>query len=314
MKDNASANDSPASIQKYFDQANSGRNAWWHWAVGACFVVLIYVGFAIPIVLISLALLDSLAVTNEEATAFRYEVVSLITLLVSFLPLWIGVWWVQTKWFGRPFGESLITSASRIRWGYVVRAAAVTFVVLVVDSVCSSLLTGESQKISINSLPMFLLGLLIFLPLVPVQAASEELVFRGFLNQSLIGYLKSPWVTYLVTSLLFAWLHIGNSEAENNTLPFLVAIFGYGIACCVLLHFEGGLESAIGLHVCNNLVAFSLFSAEDPDLPELSLFVQQGLATVSISDAAESIFCNVLIVVIVIFWNRRADQRQEKLA
>lgn len=86
----------------------------------------------------------------------------------------------------------------------------------------------------------------IALVLVPLQAAAEELVFRGLLPQIL-----GAWAAYAVAVPVFMLLHEYNFFGSVD-----IAIFV--IATAVLAHKTHGLEAPIVLHTIHNLVAFGL--------------------------------------------------------
>lgn len=147
-------------------------------------------------------------------------------------------------------------------------------------------------------------GGLITLVFIPFQAASEEFLLRGYLNQALIKYLKSPWIVFTVTSGAFAALHMWNSEAQGQFMPYMLAIFLFGYAACILVYFEGGLESAIGWHIINNIFVFSLFGYEDPMLPNTALFYS-GPPEIGWSEVGWEILTLTLMVTGTIWLNRK---------
>ena len=155
---------------------------------------------------------------------------------------------------------------------------------------------------------VYALGLGMTLVFIPFQAAAEEIAVRGYLNQALIKYLKYPWVVFFITSLFFGWLHASNPEAEGQMLTYMVSICGFGLLMCVLLYFEGGLESAIGVHIANNIFAFSIIGYEDPDMPELAIW-STGPPEISMGESLLELSIVTLTVGLVLFWNRRAAQK-----
>ena len=214
---------------------------------------------------------------------------------------------MQIIWHGRTI-KALLTSAERFRWGNLFRAMITTVVVLAVITI---FLIAIDPSVLTNlrwppSAALYLLGLVICITLVPFQAASEELFFRGYLNQALIRYVPSPWVAYLITSIGFALLHALNSEAEGQLLPYLSVIFVMGFGMSVLLHFEGGLESAMGYHIANNLFAFCLIGYEVPDLPETSLVYFEGPVEFTWLAVGVELLTVACVISLTVAWNRRA--------
>ena len=75
-------------------------------------------------------------------------------------------------------------------------------------------------------------------------------------------------------------LHLTNPEstssAEKGAFMHLVTMssyFSFGFLLCILVYFEGGLETAIGVHVANNLFAAIFVNYEGSVLPTPSVFI-----------------------------------------
>lgn len=96
----------------------------------------------------------------------------------------------------------------------------------------------------------------VILLLVPLQAAAEEYLFRGFLLQSLCGPRRPVWLVAVVTSAVFSAAHAPMDLVVAIDLALI------GLVACWVTVATGGLEAAIGLHVVNNLVALSIGAAE----------------------------------------------------
>lgn len=108
-------------------------------------------------------------------------------------------------------------------------------------------------------------------PLVAVQSASEELVFRGYLLQGLAARWRAPLVWALGPALLFGVLH-WNPAMFGPNAPAVVAVTVLaGLVLADVTARTGNLSAAIGLHAANNLWAF-LVLAPPSDLAVLALF------------------------------------------
>lgn len=171
---------------------------------------------------------------------------------------------------------SLHTSFLKFRWARCTQAILVTWAVL---GGLSALLhfTGYKTLALTFDPSRFFIYAAISLTLIPLQAATEEIIFRGYLNQAIENISGNKWFAFLVTSLLFMSLHLSNPEAlsgaEAGTLPLVMSsYFFFGFAACLLLLIDDGLESAIGLHVANNLFAAIFVNYENSVLPTPSVF------------------------------------------
>ena len=93
--------------------------------------------------------------------------------------------------------------------------------------------------------------LLVILLTSPLQAAAEEVFFRGYLLQSFHTLApKSPWFGVITSAALFALFH------GTQNIPLFLDRFLFGVLVGILVVKTGGLEAAIGAHVVNNVLAF----------------------------------------------------------
>ncbi|MGB3147775.1 MAG: type II CAAX endopeptidase family protein [Paracoccaceae bacterium] len=100
-------------------------------------------------------------------------------------------------------------------------------------------------------LPLALLGLLI-------QTGTEELIFRGYLQQQLGARFQTPWLWAVVPSTLFGLLHY---DVQNYGVyaPMLAVWAGlFGLMAADLTARTGALGAAVGFHMANNVLAMLL--------------------------------------------------------
>ena len=91
-----------------------------------------------------------------------------------------------------------------------------------------------------------------------VQGASEEILCRGWLMQSL-GARYRPWIGVLVSSLFFAALHSLNLGLSPLAL---VNLFLFGLFAAVYALREGGLWGVFAIHSVWNWAQGNLFGLE----------------------------------------------------
>lgn len=98
---------------------------------------------------------------------------------------------------------------------------------------------------------------LIFVLLVVIAPIAEEILMRGLLFTSL-RRRSSFWIAAIVTSLLFAALHLGGGEQGAGPL-WIAAVdtFVLSLVLCYLRERTGRLWAGIGLHALKNGIAFS---------------------------------------------------------
>ncbi len=79
----------------------------------------------------------------------------------------------------------------------------------------------------------------------------EELVFRVFLQGALIKWLKSPWLSIILTSILFAAIHrLNATPVPWHVMPVLFAV---GLTCGIAYERTRRVGVPITMHMCFNL-------------------------------------------------------------
>lgn len=142
----------------------------------------------------------------------------------------------------------------RLRWRWLAVAlipAIVVWIVTFAGSIGLALAFGEELLPFSTDVPTYFVSLLIVLLLVPVQAATEEYLYRGVLLQSVGAWVRFAPVTIVVSAVLF-----GFSHAYDEWGIATVAVMGIGFAVVTIR--TGGLEAAIAMHAVNNIAAFAV--------------------------------------------------------
>jgi len=195
---------------------------------------------------------------------------------------------------------SLHTSAKKIRWSRGLQAFFVTWIVL-----GSLTAVGHFSGLSpINTnfdAGRFLTYAIVSLLFLPMQSGTEEIVFRGYLNQGFTHILKNKWVAFIITSALFAAMHLSNPEATKGAedgilLLTMSSYFIFGFVACLIVWMDDGLESAIGFHAANNTFAAIFVNYEGSVLPTPSLFMASPNTVI---DVPTTLLATLLIAAIL---------------
>lgn len=140
----------------------------------------------------------------------------------------------------------------RLRWRWLLISlvpAAVVWVVTFAAQLGIGAALGEELLPFSTDLPTYLLSVLIVVLLVPIQAATEEYLYRGVLLQSVGAWVRFAPVTILVSAVLFGLSHAYDVWG-------ILSIIAMGIAFAYVAIRTGGLEAGIALHAVNNIAAF----------------------------------------------------------
>ncbi|MBR2655454.1 MAG: CPBP family intramembrane metalloprotease, partial [Loktanella sp.] len=117
----------------------------------------------------------------------------------------------------------------------------------------------------------------VFLPLaflaLLVQVGTEEIFFRGYLQQQLACLSPSRWVWMVIPSVLFGLIHYWNGSGASDGVIWAIWAGLLGLACADLTARTGNLGAAIGLHLANNAFALLLYAIEGWPASGLALFI-----------------------------------------
>lgn len=131
-----------------------------------------------------------------------------------------------------------------IRWRFLLACFIVGVVVLVgLQFIISGVPVLKPQ----NDIAAFVVAILVT---SPIQAAAEEVFFRGYIMQALGLVWRREWFAVVGSALLFALFH------GTQNLPLFFHRFCFGLIMGALVWRTGGLEASIGAHIANNLGAF----------------------------------------------------------
>ncbi|SDE19491.1 hypothetical protein SAMN05660485_00118 [Blastococcus fimeti] len=216
--------------------------AWWRPVAG-----LLVIAFLLGIGLVLTRIADVLTGTGADLDpvplTWRGLLVTGLFLAVA-LPAVLLAWPVA---HGVGPGRGL-SEAGRFRWPLLGRSALLA---LGTAGAGVGLACAGAVRVADRAVPgpvddlawVLLAGLLT----VPLRAAAEEVLLRGYLSQAVAGWIGRPRagavVAAVVTALLGALLH------GTDDVPALVGRVVLGLAASAVVALTGGLEAAVALHV-----------------------------------------------------------------
>lgn len=192
----------------------------------------------------------------------------------------------------RPLGL-IFSVTGRIRWKWLLTCfvAAVAIYALINAIAVGLELAAGGRPVSLQPAPGFwwLMALLIFV--VPLQCAAEEVVFRGYLAQTIGRWLKHPAWAILLPVPLFVLGHAYDIWGQLS-----VGIMA--VAMGIITWRTGGLEAAIALHAVNNMT--------------VSLMAMVGLTDMNDTSGAPTDLIAVTLInggyVALVFWLVRRNR------
>ncbi len=152
----------------------------------------------------------------------------------------------------RPW-RSLVAPDLRLDWRRLAIGGGVQFAILGGELALVHALTGWPWRFSISpGLPLIVLAVL----LIPLQAASEEILFRGYLTQALGRIVRSRVLIATTVGLVFGLLHL--NTYGPLTLPYFLVL---SLIFSLVALRDERLELAVGGHGAMNLFAFGVANA-----------------------------------------------------
>ncbi len=241
---------------------------WWRPLLAVLLLVVFIVAAQLIIVVVVMVTLfatgavalsgpaDAAALETAVLSYFVPDVANPISLLIGLgsIAVWLPLVPLALRCAGiRPAGFRVNVANSvtfRLRWRWLAWCVLPAVIVLLLSfavSVLVGLGSGERLGEFTTDPSTYALSVLLILLLVPLQSTAEEFVFRGVLFQAIGSWLRWVPVALIVTTVVFASLHIYDIWG-------LLDVASFAVAAILITWRTGGLESAIALHVVNNII------------------------------------------------------------
>ena len=254
----------PPQTARYLDLALQGRTAWWRYALGVLTIAFFWLvlGYVPYLLLVGAGLSDQLL----EYLAVNFSILMMLAGLV-----------LAVKLIHRRPLISLVTPEARVAWGRMAQGALVWTAIAAIIVTIEHVLYPERYYLSFDAGRFFLFVALV-LVLTPIQAATEELVFRAYAMQGLARLTRRPVVLAVVSSLIFTAPHMLNPEVHQYGALLMAAnYFAIGMLLATATLRDGRLELAVGVHAVNNVLLALVANYEGSALTTESIFTATEL-------------------------------------
>lgn len=230
----------------------------WRRLVGLPIWVVVSFGLANMIFLAVALLLQMAGVSFESINQSIFGTVSAAIIYVLMLVIALGgPWWLRKKATTK---QEL--GLQRLPSWLDIGLAPATFVVYIITSgllvyLVTMLMPGfdptQAQSIGFEDLTHRYELILAFITLVIAAPVAEEILFRGYLHGKL-RRTTPVWLTTLITSALFAALHLPGTDGLQWNVA--VDVLTLGIFLSVLREVTGSIWAGILLHAIKNGIAY----------------------------------------------------------
>lgn len=272
------ADERPLPFRAFVERAAEGRNSLPRIVIGSIIVLAVWFGGTFAILAAGVAAMESGLLPAElfpVRTGIPYvdlvqSPTGMVIAVATLGMIWPGVW-LALRIVHRRRLSSAFGAGGRIDRSGFLRAAAVTFAVAMLASTIN-LMFEETARRSDLPLHQWVLYLLPVAAVLLVQTSAEEILFRGYLMQSLAQRFRSWIVWGALPALVFAVAHWspGAQPWMNGAVVFSILLFA--AVAVALVWITGNLGAAMGMHFANNVVALTFLSASR-ESEALSLYI-----------------------------------------
>lgn len=238
----------PHPQQSYVHQMRGPRYRWWRPLVALSVACLVFVVLALVVFGGTILLGGIQSESDIEDLLNPWASMSMNLTLACFIPATLAGLWVGF----RQHPGRVLSVTGRMRWGWLGRCLAVLFPLWAGYLAITWFVFGEEVM---DRPERWVTLLVVSLFTTPLQAAGEEIAFRGGLVQGLGAWFRSPVVALVVTTVVSTGLFAAAHGSPD--LWILVELGSLAAAGCWLAWRTGGLEAVIALHVVNNLLVFA---------------------------------------------------------
>ncbi|BDD02598.1 CPBP family intramembrane glutamic endopeptidase [Aureibacter tunicatorum] len=246
-------------MTKFLENSSQGNNKWYIYMVSFFFMLGGNVIGSIPLI-VAMFYFNS-DMNFESASIEGRPTLTLALMLLTFIAT-LGMLLIAIKYLHKKRLNDVLTGRPSFDWSRMFYGIKIWFAVMAVSSVISVIISPEDVEL-IFDLGKFVPLFFVVILMVPIQAATEEVIFRAYYMQGMTMISRNRWLPLLVTSIIFGLLHIGNPEVEEFGVAIMMPQYiSMGLFFGIMTLMDDGSELAIGMHAINN-VFLALFFTHD---------------------------------------------------
>jgi hypothetical protein len=296
----------------------TGKNEFWHYLFGIVSAFLGYLSFQLIMMvpLVTMAINHGYSMTDISENPnilFNPEKIGinkslLLALMMGMFVFTLLFLWLALKFVQKKPLSSIITGFEKIRWKRYFFSFGIWAVLILLLTLVSYLSSPEEIELRFDA-GNFVILLVVAIIFIPIQTATEELIFRGYLmqgfsqsvlrfklyyfslfkmemvevipfpklNDSLLKFserfLRNGVFPLIITSVLFGLMHASNPEAKAHGLLIMMPYYiFFGAFLGVLTLLDEGTELAMGIHCANNLMSSLLVCSKNSVLQTDAIF------------------------------------------
>ncbi len=260
----------------------TGKNEFWHYLFGIVSAFLGYLSFQLIMMvpLVTMAINHGYSMTDISENPnilFNPEKIGinkslLLALMMGMFVFTLLFLWLALKFVQKKPLSSIATGFEKIRWNRYFFSFGIWAVLILVLTLVSYLTSPEEIELRFDA-GNFAILLVMAIIFIPIQTATEELIFRGYLMQGFGLAFKNGIMPLIITSVLFGLMHASNPEAKAHGLLIMMPYYiFFGAFLGVLTLLDEGTELAMGIHCANNLMSSLLVCSKNSVLQTDAIF------------------------------------------
>ena len=196
----------------------------------------------------------------------------LLALMMSMFACTLLFFYLTVTFFQKKTLSSILTGFEKIRWNRYFFSFSIWGTLIIILTVSSYFLSPETFELKFD-FTKFSLLLIVSIIFIPIQTATEELLFRGYLMQGFGIAFKNGIIPLVITSIMFGLMHGTNPEVKTHGLLVMMPYYIlFGAFLGVLTLLDEGSELAMGIHCANNLISALLISSKNSVLQTDAMF------------------------------------------
>lgn len=248
----------PSAFERYRHSPNA-RTTLPRLLLGTGIVVLFWAATTVAVLVGgTYAFIAWQATPSSGIQGFLASPLGILTALVSFAGIWIGLW-VAMRWVHGEKLSALLGNSRRVSWPSFLKGLIAVLITSFISEVLLYLLQPQITRGPIS----LLLFAIPIAALTLLQTSSEEVLFRGYLLRGLANRFTSPVIWALLPALLFTSLHWSASSSPAINACVLASIAAFALLLTLIVYATGNLGAALGAHLGNNLTGFLLISHQE---------------------------------------------------
>jgi len=234
-------------FQAYYAPATATNQVW---RLGIVLLGILYLMFTLGL----FAALDQFGGSFGVFELFVDDPKAIVLLLFSFFGMLFAVW-ITVRLVHKRGLKSLIGPDIKIVSRNALYAFGVICVIGGMGVLVAFFIDPPTRQMDIS---VWASWMVLVLPLLFVQILSEELIFRGYLQQQLAARFNSRWIWYVLPSLAFGALHYDAETMGPNAWLVVAHTSFFGLIAADVTARTGNLGAAIGMHFANNIFALTI--------------------------------------------------------